>query len=744
MSAAVRRRACGPRGSVAPARRRRAAAAPGPALGRRPRTTLDATDLDGAAQRLDHLAAAQRRRRADVADACSRPRPRAGRARRPGRAPVRRGYRAALAGAVVAAQVRTTPTAGERVAGSRSAPQDPGAGLRLDLPRARPARRAHRARSTLTNHGTTTVRRRVVAGPAAAAAHGALEVLDLTGRWCRERSPQRRLLGHGTHQRSSRRGRTGHDATLVLMAGTPGFGFRTGEVWGVHVAWSGDHEHLVERLPEGAGMHAGVLGGGELLRPGEVRLEPGETLPDAVRPVRLVRRGHGRARRPGAPAPAGAAGPPAQPATAGPQHLGGRVLRPRPRPDEGAGRRGRLGWASSGSCIDDGWFRQRRDDTAGLGDWYVRPGRLAATACTRSSTTSAASGMQVGLWVEPEMVNLDSDLVRAHPDWLLDVVDPAAGGQRPRRRHGGASTSSTWPTRRPRRTCWTGSTRWSSEYALDYLKWDHNRDLHAAQHRRDGRRVPGVHAQTLAAVRRARRAAPAPSGPGDRVVRKRRRPGRPRHPGAHRPGLGLRHQRRGRAPADPAVDRATCCRPSWSGRTSARPAHTRPAARWTCRSGWPPRCSGTPASSGTSPRCSPEELARVRDWAALYRRLRPLLHGGTVVRADADRRGQPCCTAWSRRTGARRSTASPGWPRPRRPCPAGCRCPGSSRDHAISWGFVRRSARPVRTCPAGAGARPPRLTGAPVEVAGAVLSHAGVVMPLLDPGQALVLHLTTA
>ena len=47
----------------------------------------------------------------------------------------------------------------------------------------------------------------------------ATEVLDLTGRWCRERSPQRRILGHGTHLRASRRGRTGHDATLLMVAG---------------------------------------------------------------------------------------------------------------------------------------------------------------------------------------------------------------------------------------------------------------------------------------------------------------------------------------------------------------------------------------------------------------------------------------------------------------------------------------------------------------------------------------------
>ena len=63
----------------------------------------------------------------------------------------------------------------------------------------------------------------------------------------------------------------------LMMAGTRGFDWRTGEVWAVHTAWSGNHEHLVEALPEGAGRHHAVIGGGELLAPGEVRLAPGET-----------------------------------------------------------------------------------------------------------------------------------------------------------------------------------------------------------------------------------------------------------------------------------------------------------------------------------------------------------------------------------------------------------------------------------------------------------------------------------
>ena len=100
------------------------------------------------------------------------------------------------------------------------------------------------------------------------------ELLDLTGRHTRERSPQRQPFNVGTRLRDSRRGHGGHDASLLVIAGSGGFGFGSGEVWGVHVAWSGNYRVYGERLPTGG---ASVLGGGELLLPGEVRLTPGET-----------------------------------------------------------------------------------------------------------------------------------------------------------------------------------------------------------------------------------------------------------------------------------------------------------------------------------------------------------------------------------------------------------------------------------------------------------------------------------
>ena len=110
----------------------------------------------------------------------------------------------------------------------------------------------------------------------------AVELLDLTGRWCRERIPQRHPLPHGAWVREGRHGRTGHDATLVLAAGTPGFGFRSGEVWGLHLGWSGDAVHWAERNPDG---HAGH-GRGRAARPigGGPRPRRGLCLPAGAAP----------------------------------------------------------------------------------------------------------------------------------------------------------------------------------------------------------------------------------------------------------------------------------------------------------------------------------------------------------------------------------------------------------------------------------------------------------------------------
>ena len=70
--------------------------------------------------------------------------------------------------------------------------------------------------------------------------------------------------------------------------------------------------------------------------------------------------------------------------------------------------------------LDDGWFGARRSDRAGLGDWIANP-ELLPQGIPGLAERIEALGMRFGLWFEPEMVNRDSDLYRAHPDWLLQT-----------------------------------------------------------------------------------------------------------------------------------------------------------------------------------------------------------------------------------------------------------------------------------------------------------------------------------
>src|SRR5207302_6571171 len=68
--------------------------------------------------------------------------------------------------------------------------------------------------------------------------------------------------------------------------------------------------------------------------------------------------------------------------------------------------------------MDDGWFGARSDDHAGLGDWTVNRHRFPSDLEPLIDEVHRL-GMRFGLWVEPEAVNPDSDLYRAHPDWVL-------------------------------------------------------------------------------------------------------------------------------------------------------------------------------------------------------------------------------------------------------------------------------------------------------------------------------------
>jgi len=314
----------------------------------------------------------------------------------------------------------------------------------------------------------------------------ATTLLDLGGHWARERAPLRTAFTHGTRLRENRRGRTGYDTPYVLVAGTDDLAHRRGEAWGWHVAWSGNHRSLAERTH----YHPGLLGGGELLEPGEVRLAPGGSYTSpwvyasygAQGLDELASRFHAwmraRPQHPSSP----------RPVTLNTweavyfQHDLTRLV-------ELADAAAAVG--AERFVLDDGWFGSRRDDTRGLGDWYVSD-EVWPDGLHPLIEHVTGLGMQFGLWVEPEMANPDSDLVRAHPDWLLRLPD-----RMPR----SARHQQVLDLARPEVFAHILGRidALLTEHDIAYLKWDHNRDLVDAGHGPDG--VPGVHGQTLALYR---------------------------------------------------------------------------------------------------------------------------------------------------------------------------------------------------------------------------------------------------
>ena len=314
--------------------------------------------------------------------------------------------------------------------------------------------------------------------------HQATELLDLTGRWCKERSPQRHPWVQGAHRRDSRRGRTGHDATLLLVAGTPGFSFSDGEVWAVHTAWSGDHTTYAERTPEGDCL----IGGGELLAPGEVTLARGETYrtpwllgswsDDGLDPMSHRLHAHLRARSPRARGE--------QPVVANTWEA---VYF-----DHSLDRLTALADVAAAVgverfVLDDGWFLGRRHDRAGLGDWTVDPA-VWPSGLHPLVDHVRGLGMEFGLWVEPEMVNLDSEVARTHPERVLR----GRAGMPPEWRHQQVLDLQDDGAYVGLRDALLALL---DEYDIAYLKWDHNRDLTDAAHAG----APAAHRQTLATYR---------------------------------------------------------------------------------------------------------------------------------------------------------------------------------------------------------------------------------------------------
>ena len=242
----------------------------------------------------------------------------------------------------------------------------------------------------------------------------------LTGRWAGEMNVQHELIRPGARVLESRRGSTGHQNNPWFAVERGDMTDQdTGDVWFGALAWSGSWRITIE---QDAMRQLRVTGGYNPFDFG-YKLAPGEKLDTPVFYGGYSQHGIGGASRllhkfelasilPQAP-------------------------KPRPRPivynsweatEFDVNEQGQEVLAEKAAKIgverfvmDDGWFGQRKDDHAGLGDWYVNKDKF-PNGLKPLIDKVHSLGMDFGIWVEPEMVNPDSDLYRKHPDWVLNFT----------------------------------------------------------------------------------------------------------------------------------------------------------------------------------------------------------------------------------------------------------------------------------------------------------------------------------
>ncbi len=312
----------------------------------------------------------------------------------------------------------------------------------------------------------------------------ATQTLDFAGRWSNERQPQRRDIQIGTWVRESREGRSGHNFSIADIALTAQTSFQSGSAWATSIAWSGNSHYLVECGFDGQQS----IGAGELLLAGEVILKGNESYEAPALFAVYSNQGLDGV------------------SAAFHSHLRAREIHPkRPRPltlnmwealyfdhDE-AKIRALVDVAAEVGVervvLDDGWFHSRRNDRSGLGDWVIDPAVWPNGLAPVIEYINSKS-IEFGLWFEGEMVNPDSDLYRAHPDWILHEGDRTPPlwrhqlvldlGHEDAYKHVLEQTSSLL-----------------AAHNIVYIKWDHNRVLVDAGHLG----AAGVRRQTQAIYR---------------------------------------------------------------------------------------------------------------------------------------------------------------------------------------------------------------------------------------------------
>ncbi|MCZ4119092.1 alpha-galactosidase [Streptomyces sp. H39-S7] len=286
----------------------------------------------------------------------------------------------------------------------------------------------------------------------------------LHGRWAAETRLARTGLTAGEKVIGSRRGHTGHHHLPWIGLDAGDAGEEHGEVWTAALAWSGSWRIAVQQLPHGRVQAVGGAGHDDA---GLLLLEPGESFTTPVFAGLWTDGGFGAASR------------------AWHAHQLAHVIpnarQPRPvlynsweatgfhvneeQQRELARRAAAMGVELF--VVDDGWFGARTGDRAGLGDWTANPDRF-PNGLKPLADDVHALGMQFGIWVEPEMVNPDSDLYRAHPDW----VQHHTGRRRTEFRNQLVLNLARTDVRE---YLWEQLDALLHSAPVDYVKWDFNR-----------------------------------------------------------------------------------------------------------------------------------------------------------------------------------------------------------------------------------------------------------------------------
>ncbi len=288
------------------------------------------------------------------------------------------------------------------------------------------------------------------------------EMIDVAGRWCGEFQLNRTPWSPGMRYRENRTGRTGHEHFPGLIVPCRGATNTQGHAYAFHYGWSGGHRMVAEELPDGRRQiqfgHAARMEADP-----QVRFQTAPLYAvfsdDGLNGCALAFQRHLRDEIVNFP----------DPNRSRPVHFNcweavyfNHNL---PALRDIATRAAALG--AERFVLDDGWFGGRDDDTRALSDWEVDP-RKYPDGLTPLIDHVHGLGMTFGIWFEPEMINPDSDIHRAHPDWALGGEDQILGRNQ-------KALNMALPE--VREFLFDRIGKILRDHAIDYIKWDHNRVL---------------------------------------------------------------------------------------------------------------------------------------------------------------------------------------------------------------------------------------------------------------------------